>query len=296
VIGPTSSCDPAAASTGEFGHSRKTSSFVGRSGVNCTVTDPSTSEPATSTFASTSYSGRFGSGSASGPGSGQPAIGESGLAVVGVGVVVVVVSDADAAALDDAGAVDGFASLEQLTSTNAHIARSARHRITRWWHGYGRAVPSRTSTCVWRMTPALIVALDERFGEPTDAYVNGSQTWLRDDGPNGITLEWRLHPVASYQRPEGLDTYEVFSAIALALGTGGDAAAPPEALWDGLEVFAAYDDDDVEPAPLAAAAEVALGIEPDACGLVDHSAIGDKWEASRGAISIIDALLAEIRS
>lgn len=138
------------------------------------------------------------------------------------------------------------------------------------------------------------MALDERFGEPTDAYVNGSQTWLRDDGPHGITLEWRLHPVASYRRPEGLDTYEVFSAIALALGTGGDSVEP-DSLWDGLEVFAAYDGD-VEPAPLSAAAEVALGIEPDAAGLVDHTAIGDQWESSRGAISIIDALLAEIRT
>ncbi len=45
------------------------------------------------------------------------------------------------------------------------------------------------STCVWRTTPHLIVALDERFGEPVDAYVNGSQVWFRDDGPEGITLD-----------------------------------------------------------------------------------------------------------
>ena len=74
----------------------------------------------------------------------------------------------------------------------------------------------RTSVCVWRATPAVIVALDERFGEPVDAYVNGSQTWLRDDGPGGITLEWRLHPVAGYRKPRELDTYEVFASVALA--------------------------------------------------------------------------------
>ena len=128
---------------------------------------------------------------------------------------------------------------------------------------------------MWRATPALIIALDERFGEPTDAYVNGSQTWLRDDGPGGATLEWRLHPVAAYQRPEDLDTYEVFSAVALALGTGGEVPAPLESMWDGLEAFPAYDDE-IEPAPLAAAVEEALGIEPDAAGLVDHAAIGDQ--------------------
>lgn len=156
-------------------------------------------------------------------------------------------------------------------------------------------MPSRTATCVWRATPALIVALDERFGEPTDAYVNGSQTWLRDDGPGGTTLEWRLHPVAAYERPEGLDVYEVFGAVALALGTGAEPAAPVDALWDGLEAFPAYDDE-VEPAPLAAAVTEALGIEPDGAGLVDHGAIGDAWERSGGKLSIVDALFRELQA
>ena len=153
----------------------------------------------------------------------------------------------------------------------------------------------RSATCVWRATPALIVALDERFGEPTDAYVNGSQTWLRDDGPGSITLEWRLHPVADYRRPADFDTYEVFSAVALALGTGDEAPVPIESLWDGLEAYAAHGDD-VEPAPLASAVEVALSIEPDASGLVDHTAIGDEWERSHGRISIVDALFAQLRT
>lgn len=77
-----------------------------------------------------------------------------------------------------------------------------------------------TPSCVWLITPALVVALDERFGEPVDAYVNGSQTWLRDDGPGDVTIEWRLHPVAGYQRPEGLEAHELFSSVALAIGTG----------------------------------------------------------------------------
>jgi hypothetical protein len=139
----------------------------------------------------------------------------------------------------------------------------------------------------------VIVALDDRFGEPVDAYVNGSQTWLRDDGPGGVTLEWRLHPVAGYRKPDDLDTYEVFTSTALALETGAPLPAPLEELWDGLEVFAAYEDE-IEPAPLASAAEVALGIEPDRSGLVDHEAIGDEWERSRGSISILDALLAQL--
>src|SRR5205085_6053487 len=105
------------------------------------------------------------------------------------------------------------------------------------------AAVGRTPTCVWRATPELIVALDDRFGEPVDAYVNGSQVWLREDGPGEIVLEWRLHPVAGYRRPDDMSTYEVFSATALALATGASPPAPLERLWDGLEVFPAYGDE-----------------------------------------------------
>jgi hypothetical protein len=151
------------------------------------------------------------------------------------------------------------------------------------------ARPLLTPTCVWRATPELVVALDERFGEPVDAYVNGSQVWLRDDGPGDITLEWRLHPVAGYRKPANVDTYELFSTTALALATGADPPARLDALWDGLEAFAAHGDE-VEPATLAAATTDALGIAPDLCGLADHRAVGDEWERSRGAVSIIERL------
>ena len=146
---------------------------------------------------------------------------------------------------------------------------------------------------MWRATPELIVALDDRFGEPVDAYVNGSQVWLRDDGPGDVTLEWRLHPVAGYRRPPKVGTYEVFEATALALATGAEPPAPLDRLWDGLEVFAAHGDE-VEPATLAAAASASLGIAPDASGLVDHTRIGDAWERAAGGVSILDALFAEL--
>jgi hypothetical protein len=150
------------------------------------------------------------------------------------------------------------------------------------------------ATCVWVTTPALIVALDGQFGEPVDTYVNGSQVWLRDDGPGGITVEWRLHPVAGYRKPAGLATDEVFSRTALALGTGAPPPAPVDSLWEGLEAFSAYGEE-VEPAPLRAAAMASLGIAPDAAGLVDHDAIGDAWERSGGRTSIIEALLAQLQ-
>lgn len=147
--------------------------------------------------------------------------------------------------------------------------------------------------CVWRTTPALVIALDDRFGEPVDAYVNGSQVWIRDDGPGGAALEWRLHPVAGYRRPIDLDTYEVFAGTALALANGTALAAPLDQLWDGLEAFP-IEGDEMEPAPLAAAVTEALGIAPDAAGLVDHERIGEEWEARRGEVSIVDALLKQL--
>jgi hypothetical protein len=143
------------------------------------------------------------------------------------------------------------------------------------------------------LTPALLVALDDRFGPPVDAYVNGSQVWLRDDGPAGVTLEWRLHPVAGYRCPEGVGTYEIFEVTADALARGSAPPAPPATLWDGLEAFAAYGDE-VEPAVLSAACVSALGTAPDGCGLVDHEPVADAWERSGRQTSIVNALLDQL--
>ncbi|HEX2063589.1 MAG TPA: hypothetical protein VHE80_04120 [Acidimicrobiales bacterium] len=148
-------------------------------------------------------------------------------------------------------------------------------------------------TCVWRTSAELVVALDERFGEPVDAYVNGSQVWLREDGPGGIPLEWRLHPVAGFRCPPGTTTYDLFPTVALAVARGAPPAAPPESLWDGLEAFPAFGDE-AEPALLRIAAADSLGIPPHAAGLVDHDAIGDAWERSKGGVSVVDALLAQL--
>jgi hypothetical protein len=149
---------------------------------------------------------------------------------------------------------------------------------------------------VWRISPALVVALDDRFGPPVDAYVNGSQTWLRDDGPGGSTIEWRLHPVAGFERPADVGTYELFEVVALATATGTDPPATPESLWDGLEAFPADPDagSELEPARLVEACTTALGLAPDASGMIDHDAIGDAWERSGRQVSIIQACLDQL--
>ncbi len=148
-------------------------------------------------------------------------------------------------------------------------------------------------TCVWRISDELVAALDGRFGDPVDAYVNGSQTWLLENGPGGIVVEWRLHPVPGYERPPSLGTYDVFPTLAARIVAGEEALVPVASLWDGLEAFAAYGEE-TEPAVLRAAAVTALGVEPDATGLVDHESIGDEWERSNGRVSIIEALLRQL--
>ena len=160
---------------------------------------------------------------------------------------------------------------------------------------------TRTATAVWRIQPDVVRALDAQLGPPVDSYVNGSQTWLTDDGPGGIALEWRLHPVARFRAPGGLSHYDVWDEVTTQLAVGadpealtlGDETRALASLWDGLEVFAAYGDE-VEPATLAGAAGAALGIAPDVTGLVDHTRIGDEWERVGGSVSLVGLLLAEL--
>ena len=124
----------------------------------------------------------------------------------------------------------------------------------------------RTPTALWLVDAALITALDAQLGPPIDSYLNGSQTWLTPDGPGEVELEWRLHPVAAYETPGGLSHYDVWESVVGALAAGAAPDALPlgaakvalTRLWEGLECFAAYGDE-MEPAPLAAAAGAALG-------------------------------------
>lgn len=162
----------------------------------------------------------------------------------------------------------------------------------------------RIASAVWRASPEVVLALADRFGLPVDSYVNGTQTWLLDNGPGGVTLEWRLHPVAAYQLPSGLSHYDLWEQVVGQLHAGaepgalalGDERRGLESLWEGLEAFAAYGDE-VEPATLAQAATAALGGRPpDAVGLVDHERIGDAWERARGSVSIVGLLLEELRA
>jgi hypothetical protein len=161
----------------------------------------------------------------------------------------------------------------------------------------------RTASAVWRSSSELVLSLDEHFGPPVDSYVNGSQTWLLDNGPGGVTLEWRLHPVAAYRPPAGLSHYDLWERVITQLRAGTDPGALAlgeerralGSLWEGLEAFAPYGDE-IEPATLTQAASRAIGQTPVAAGLVDHERVGDAWERARRDVSIVGLLLEELRA
>lgn len=163
-------------------------------------------------------------------------------------------------------------------------------------------------TAVWTISPELVLALDEHLGLPVDSYLNGSQTWLVGDEASAtddaaMMLEFRLHPVAGYRPPAGCSHYDIWESVVAQLTDGADPQAlhlgtevrPLTGLWDGLEAFPAYGDE-IEPARLANLVTTALALAPDRTGLVDHEAIGDAWERSDGAVSIVALLIDQLSS
>lgn len=157
-----------------------------------------------------------------------------------------------------------------------------------------------TATCAYRVDAALIELLDARLGPPLDSYFRGWQVWLEDHGPNGETLEWRLHPPARFRMPRGENPHDLFGdvlqALANAAGPDGDALSIASQsltlsqIWEVLEVFPTFGDE-LEPAAVAAAADEALGRSADVAGYVDHSRMGDDFKGRSGDYSVGTILL-----
>lgn len=147
-----------------------------------------------------------------------------------------------------------------------------------------------SATCVWRLRPEVLVALHERFGAPADTYGNGSQTWLRSDGPDGTPVEWRLHPRPDFTRPAELAVSQVFPLVAGAVARDEEPAIDPDRVWSGLEAAWAFDED-LDVTALEAATRAALGLDPDAGGPVDRDALGSEWERSGGRLDVITWIL-----
>ncbi|CAN5146864.1 MAG: hypothetical protein H0V93_12435 [Euzebyales bacterium] len=157
-------------------------------------------------------------------------------------------------------------------------------------------------TCAYRVDAELVELLDAQLGPPLDSYVRGWQVWLDDSGPDGETLEWRLHPPARFRMPRGVNPHDLFDVVLQGIAAEGEDGAFAaggeqrrlDEVWEVLEVFPAFG---LVPGPdgLVAAATAALdGRRPDVAGLADHERLGDLWKGKRGDFSVGRALLAQL--
>jgi len=157
-----------------------------------------------------------------------------------------------------------------------------------------------TATCIYRVDEDLLELLDQRLGPPLDSYVRGWQVWLEANGPDGMRLEWRLHPPGGFRMPRGVNHHDLFDEVLQelsergpdAMRLGGEQRSLGD-IWEVLEVFPI--DHDVDPRALAAAVAKAIGGQyPDACGQVDHDQLGTLFTARRGNFSVGQALLEQL--
>ena len=154
----------------------------------------------------------------------------------------------------------------------------------------------RVASALWWITPELVVALDAHLGLPVDSYVNGSQTWLVDDGD--LTLEWRLHPVGGFTQPDGLSHYDLWEQVVAQLSAGDVTRRARARRRDprargrsGTASSASSRSATTSNRRTSRCGRPARsGIAPDLCGLVDHQAVGDRWEQAKGEVSIVQLL------
>lgn len=162
-----------------------------------------------------------------------------------------------------------------------------------------------TPSCVIRVDAALIERLDERLGPPLDSYVSGWQVWLADQGPGGVTLEWRLHPPAGFVMPRGVNPHDLFELVLQGVADAtfadteelplGAARLPLGAVWEVLEIYPTFGED-VAPEALSAVVTEVLGRAPDAAGYADHARLGDLYKGRRGDFSVGEALLSQLQA
>ncbi len=151
----------------------------------------------------------------------------------------------------------------------------------------------------------LLAALESAFGPPIDSYLMGWQVWLVEveapDAPEGLELEYRLHPPAGFEQPRGdverpFSHHDLWDEVMAQVGDGrrafelGVEERDLASLWTLLEVFPAFGDG-VSAAQVRGWAEAALGRPALASGEVDHERLGGAWKRLGHAVDLPTALL-----
>ncbi len=155
----------------------------------------------------------------------------------------------------------------------------------------------RTPVAIFDVDTTLIEALESALGPPIDSYLMGWQVWLVDaEEPQGLTLEYRLHPPAGFEMPAGFDHHDLWDAVVTQLAEGADRVTLAQdtralgEIWDLLEVYAAFYDDAPSADDIRRRAEEALGVACGAFGEVDHERLGGRWRRQRHQFDLPNAL------
>lgn len=152
-------------------------------------------------------------------------------------------------------------------------------------------------TCVFRCDAELVQDLETALGPPIDSYLMGWQVWLEpvEIGGREVELEFRLHPPAGFEQPDGLSHHDLWDAVARGLADGqevlelGEEHRTLDEVWVLLEVYPAYGEP-ITPDELREAAERIVGGPALASGRVDHGRLGSTWKR-RGGFDLPHALL-----
>lgn len=165
-----------------------------------------------------------------------------------------------------------------------------------------------TPVALFDVDAELLLALEGAFGPPIDSYLMGWQVWIVEvdaaDAPDGLELEYRLHPPAGFEQPAGgegspFSHHDLWDEVLLQVGEGRDVlelgAETRElaGVWVVLEVYPAFGDE-VTAAQVRAWAETALGRPAVASGEVDHDRLGGEWKRRGHAVDLPAALRAAL--
>lgn len=162
-----------------------------------------------------------------------------------------------------------------------------------------------TPVTVFAVDGDLLLALESAFGPPIDSYLRGWQVWLEPvdapDAPDGLELEYRLHPPGGFAQPVGLDHHFLWDEVVAQVAEGattltlGAEQRGLAQVWALLEVFPAFDED-VTAADVRRWAEQTLGRPALAHGDVDHDRLGANFTREGPAFDLPSALRAELGS
>lgn len=166
-----------------------------------------------------------------------------------------------------------------------------------------------TPVAIFDVDADLVRRLEAVLGPPIDSYLMGWQVWLvpvHDLAPDqaagaDVELEFRLHPPAGFEQPDGMSHHDLWNAVLAQLTSPradgtlrlGTEQRPLDHVWTLLEVYPAFGEE-VTPALVRGWAETLVGRPARGAGVIDHDRLGGRWKRRGPAFDLPAALRDEI--